>query len=149
MANSLPEEQVTAFREAFSLFDKDNSGSITAEELGTVMRSLGQEISNAEIQHMIQEVDTDGDGSVDFDEFLTLMTRQMQFSEEEDEFRAAFRVFDKDGSGSISAEELKQVMRDLGENLTEKELEDMIRDADSDGDGFIDYEEFTKIMLSK
>ncbi|KAJ9444688.1 Calmodulin [Diplonema papillatum] len=97
MADQLTHEQIAEFKEAFSLFDKDGDGTITTKELGTVMRSLGQNPTEAELQDMINEVDQDGSGSIDFPEFLTLMSRKMHDNAEE-EIKEVFRVFDKDGN---------------------------------------------------
>ncbi|NWZ60511.1 CAM2B protein, partial [Haliaeetus albicilla] len=153
------------FKEAFSLFDKDGDGTITTKELGTVMRSLGQNPTEAELQDMINEVDADGEprlslrvrlflcppahcpfvpppgnGTIDFPEFLTMMARKMKDTDSEEEIREAFRVFDKDGNGYISAAELRHVMTNLGEKLTDEEVDEMIREADIDGDGQVNYE---------
>eukprot|EP00960_Hanusia_phi_P067471 766638-Hanusia_phi.AAC.9 len=130
--DQLTEEQIAEFKEAFSLFDKDGDGTITTKELGTVMRSLGQNPTEAELQDMINEVDADGNGTIDFPEFLTLMARKMKDTDSEEEILEAFKVFDKDGNGFISAAELRHV-------------DEMIREADIDGatgDGQINYEEF-------
>uniref|UniRef100_A0A670JRF1 Calglandulin n=1 Tax=Podarcis muralis TaxID=64176 RepID=A0A670JRF1_PODMU len=135
--SSLP---LSEFKEAFSLFDKDGDGTITTKELGTVMRSLGQNPTEAELQDMINEVDADGNGTIDFPEFLTMMARKMKDTDSEEEIREAFRVFDKDGNGYISAAELRHVMTNLGEKLTDEEVDEMIREADIDGDGQVNYE---------
>uniref|UniRef100_A0A663EY60 EF-hand domain-containing protein n=1 Tax=Aquila chrysaetos chrysaetos TaxID=223781 RepID=A0A663EY60_AQUCH len=140
MADQLTEEQIAEFKEAFSLFDKDGDGTITTKELGTVMRSLGQNPTEAELQDMINEVDADGNGTIDFPEFLTMMVRKMKDTDSEEEIREAFRVFDKDGNGYISAAELRHVMTNLGEKLTDEEVDEMIREADIDGDGQVNYE---------
>ncbi|KAG4266989.1 calmodulin [Fusarium proliferatum] len=139
MADSLTEEQVSEFKEAFSLFDKDGDGQITTKELGTVMRSLGQNPSESELQDMINEVDADNNGTIDFPEFLTMMARKMKDTDSEEEIREAFKVFDRDNNGFISAAELRHVMTSIGEKLTDDEVDEMIREADQDGDGRIDY----------
>merc|ERR1711878_135876 len=118
------EEQIAEFKEAFSLFDKDGDGTITTKELGTVMRSLGQNPTEAELQDMINEVDADGNGTIDFPEFLNLMARKMKDTDSEEELKEAFKVFDE-------------------------EVDEMIREADVDGDGQVNYEEFVKMMMAK
>ncbi|MCO5578680.1 hypothetical protein L7F22_032524 [Adiantum nelumboides] len=105
MAEQLSGEQISEFKEAFSLFDKDGDGNITTRELGTVMRSLGQNPTEAELQEMINEVDADGNGTIDFPEFLNLMARKMKDTDSEEELKEAFKVFDKDQNGFISAAE--------------------------------------------
>jgi calmodulin len=125
------------------------AGCITTKELGTVMRSLGQNPTEAELQDMINEVDADGNGTIDFAEFLNLMARKMKDTDSEEELKEAFRVFDKDQNGFISAAELRHVMTNLGEKLTDDEVDEMIREADVDGDGQINYEEFVKMMMVK
>ncbi|XP_028934248.1 calmodulin-like protein 3 [Ornithorhynchus anatinus] len=149
MTDQLSEEQIAEFKEAFSLFDKDADGTITTKELGTVMRSLGQNPTEAELQDMINEIDADGNGTVDFPEFLGMMARKMKDTDSEEEIREAFRVFDKDGNGYVSAAELRHVMTRLGEKLTDEEVDEMIREADTDGDGQVNYEEFVRMLVSK
>ena len=78
------------------------------------MRSLGQNPTEAELQDMINEVDVDGNGTIDFPEFLTMMARKMRDTDSEEEIKEAFKVFDKDGNGYISAAELRHVMTNLG-----------------------------------
>lgn len=78
------------------------------------MRSLGQNPTEAELQDMINEVDADGNGTIDFPEFLTMMARKMRDTDSEEEIKEAFKVFDKDGNGYISAAELRHVMTNLG-----------------------------------
>ena len=81
-----------------------------------------------------------GNGTIDFPEFLTMMAKKMKDSDSEEELREAFKVFDRDGNGSISAAELRHVMTNLGEKLTDEEVDEMIREADLDGDGQVNYE---------
>ena len=100
MADQLTEEQIAEFKEAFSLFDKDGDGTITTKELGTVRHSLGQNPTEAELQDMINEVD--GNGTIDFPEFLTMRARKLKETDGEEEIREAFRGFDKNGGGGDS-----------------------------------------------
>ncbi|KAL8136658.1 hypothetical protein V2J09_002659 [Rumex salicifolius] len=149
MADQLTDDQISEFKNAFSVFDKDGDGCITTKELGNVMRSLGQNPTEAELQDMINEVDADGNGTIDFTEFLNLMARKMKDTNSEEDLKVAFRVFDKDQNGFISAAELRHVMTNLGEKLTDEDVDEMIREADVDGDGQINYDEFVKVMLAK
>ena len=89
-----------------------------------------------------------GNGTIDFPEFLTMMARKMKDTDSEEEIREAFRVFDKDGNGFISAAELRHVMTNLGEKLTDEEVDEMIREADIDGDGQVNYEGINDILLA-
>jgi len=149
-AKDLTEEQVAEFKEAFAIFDKDGDGTVTSTEIKEVMKSLGQNPTDLELQEMIEEVDEDGNGSIEFDEFLVMMAKKMKENESNcADVEAAFKVFDVDGDGFISAEELKSVMATLGETLTQEEIEEMIREADEDGDGKVCYEEFAKMMSHK
>ena len=140
MNDHLTEEKIQEFKEAFEIFDKDKDGYITVKELGEIMKQLNQLPSELELQDMINEVDVDGNGNIDFKEFLGLMARKMRDTDTEEELIEAFKVFDRDGNGLISAGELKHVMISLGEKITDEEVEEMIKEADIDGDGFINYE---------
>ena len=102
-AEQLSEEQIAEYKEAFSLFDKSGDGTITTKDLGTVIRALGKNPTEAELQDIINEVDPNGDGTVDFPSFLTIMARKMKDQDTEEDIIEAFRVFDKDGNGTISA----------------------------------------------
>jgi len=148
MADKLSPEQVNEFKEAFSLFDKDGDGCITTKELGTVMRSLGQHPTEAELADMVREIDVDGNGQIDFNEFLNMMVMKMKDVITEEEIREAFLLFDNDGNGFISAAELRHVMTNLGETLTDEEVEELMHEADANGDGQIDYDEFVKLMMA-
>ena len=88
-------------------------------------------------------------GKIEFKEFLDLFAKKMKDPDTEEDLIEAFKIFDKDGNGVISAQELRHVMTTLGERLTEEEADEMIREADIDGDGYINYHEFVKIMMTK
>ncbi|KAK3519090.1 hypothetical protein QTP70_016327, partial [Hemibagrus guttatus] len=104
----LSEEMITEFKAAFDMFDTDGGGDISTKELGTVMRMLGQNPSREELDAIIEEVDEDGSGTIDFEEFLVMMVQQMkedQAGKSEEELSECFRVFDKvfenDGECSV------------------------------------------------
>jgi calmodulin len=88
-----------------------------------------------------------GSGTVEFPEFLTMMVRHMRDNDSDEDLKAAFRVFDKDGSGKISAGELRHVMTNLGEKLTDEEVDEMMREADVNNDGEIDYDGKCQVII--
>jgi Ca2+-binding EF-hand superfamily protein len=155
----LTNAQIDDFREAFDLFDKDRDGRITCQELFTVMQNIRQPATDIEIREMITHADKDGNGTVEFDEFLSMMARRLTVQDPEDdeaarrrheaEMRQAFQVFDIDGDGLIDASELRQTMANLGERLTDDDVRAMIKEADKNGDGKVDYEEFVHMIYSK
>lgn len=142
----LTEEQKQEIKEAFDLFDTDGSGTIDAKELKVAMRALGFEPKKEEIRRMIADVDKDGSGVIDFTEFLDMMTVKMADRDPREEMLKAFRLFDDDETGRISFKNLKRVVKELGENMTDEEIQEMIDEADRDGDGEISEEEFMRIM---
>jgi len=113
------------------------------------MRSLGETPTDAEVIKMVQEVDESGDGEIDFDEFCGMMRKKMKESNEEEELKAAFRCFDKDGSGTIEQAELRAIMTTLGQKMTDAEVDEMWKEADNDGSGTIEYREFVDILMAK
>jgi calmodulin len=123
-------------------------GTIELHELQLVMRQLGQNPSERELKEMISSVDDNGDNEIDFEEFMTLMKSRIGERDPEKELRDAFAVFDRDGSGSIDRRELKKIMKNLGQALTEDELDAMMDEVDTNGDGVISYEEFKAMMVS-
>ena len=132
----LTTEQKSEIREAFDLFDTDGSGSIDGKELKIAMRALGFEPKKEEIRRMIADIDKDGSGTINFEEFLQMMTIKMsQRDSKEEKMVKAFRLFDDDETGRISFKNLKRVAKDLGETMTDEELQEMIDEADREGTG--------------
>jgi Ca2+-binding EF-hand superfamily protein len=139
---ALSDEEVEKLWEGFQVFDADGSGVISVEELGHVMRSLGQSPNETELRDMIKEVDVDLSGSIDFEEFKALIVSKQ--GDRKSRLKLAFSVFDEDGSGQITANELRSVMSQFG--LTDKELDEIVKEVDHDGDASIDFEEFCKLV---
>ena len=125
----LTEEQKQEIREAFDLFDTDGSGTIDAKELKVAMRALGFEPKKEEIKKMIADIDKDGSGTIDFEEFLQMMTAKMGERDSREEIMKAFRLFDDDETGKISFKNLKRVAKELGERMTDEELQEMVDEA--------------------
>merc|ERR1712134_169291 len=121
----LSEEQIEEIREAFNLFDADNSGAIDVRELKAAMRALGFEVKKEELKKTISDIDNDGNGSIEFQEFLEMMTGKMGEKDTREDIEKVFKLFDDD------------------------KLQDMINQADRDGDGEINIDEFYRIMKKK
>ena len=113
------------------------------------MQSLGFEAKNQTIFQMISDLDKNKSGSIDFEEFLDMMTAKMSDKDSREDIMKVFNLFDDDGTGKISLKNLKRVAKELGETMTEAELLEMIERADADQDGEISPDEFYAIMTKK
>eukprot|EP00091_Calanus_sinicus_P022478 TRINITY_DN713_c0_g1_i2.p1 TRINITY_DN713_c0_g1~~TRINITY_DN713_c0_g1_i2.p1 ORF type:complete len:150 (-),score=64.00 TRINITY_DN713_c0_g1_i2:90-539(-) len=147
-SEKLPLNLIGVYQDAFNRTAGED-GSVDSTGVSTIMRSVGQNPSEAEIADMINQVDKDGTGSLDFPEFLMMMCLKSDVENAEDEIREAFQVFDGDGNGFINRQELACVMGNLGIELSTEEVQTMIDEADQDGDGQINYEEFYAMMNCK
>uniref|UniRef100_A0A3B1JB19 Troponin C, skeletal muscle n=1 Tax=Astyanax mexicanus TaxID=7994 RepID=A0A3B1JB19_ASTMX len=145
----LSEEMLAEFKAAFDMFDTDGGGDISTNELGTVMRMLGQNPTREELAEIIEEVDEDGSGSIDFEEFLVMMVRLLkedQAGKSEEELAECFRVFDKNADGYIDREEFAEIIRSTGESITEDEIDELLKDGDKNADGMLDFDGMTAFM---
>ncbi|TGZ64252.1 hypothetical protein CRM22_006466 [Opisthorchis felineus] len=150
----LTKEQLADIRWTFHFFDKNGDGSISCDELETALAYLGHEVSQVELKHMIAQVDVNGDGSLDFGEFLRAMTEHHfqppdilnSKHANEELYRRVFAEFDCDGDGFIDATELEKTMTSLGETLSREDIMDMMREADTDGDGKVSFTEFLNVL---
>eukprot|EP00123_Amoebidium_parasiticum_P022758 comp9429_c0_seq1/m.4482 comp9429_c0_seq1/g.4482 ORF comp9429_c0_seq1/g.4482 comp9429_c0_seq1/m.4482 type:complete len:163 (-) comp9429_c0_seq1:325-813(-) len=145
-ARQLTKEEEQNIKEAFEALDRDGSGSIDAKALGMVMAQLGLEVSREEVRRMMADIDVDGNGTIDYGEFRSLMTDKMSAKDSKKDILAAFNLFDDDHTGKISFKNLKRVANDLGETLTDEQLREMIQEADRDGDGEVSGIEFLDLM---
>ena len=144
----LTDEQIVEFKEAFKLFDKDNGGSIDVEELKDALEALGQNPTHEDCQRMVDEVDDDGSGEIEFDEFLVLMSKQIQESDVVWDCEKAFDIWDTDHDGKITVEQVTSIFHRLPERPTDEEIEELIDIADSDRDGMIDFDDLMTMLDS-
>eukprot|EP01126_Amoeba_proteus_P018961 TRINITY_DN1967_c0_g1_i2.p1 TRINITY_DN1967_c0_g1~~TRINITY_DN1967_c0_g1_i2.p1 ORF type:complete len:138 (-),score=31.07 TRINITY_DN1967_c0_g1_i2:129-542(-) len=129
-------------KQLFSSFDVDNSGSISLGEFVQILRSAG--FSDEETAEMVKMADSGGDGSIDFDEFVKLMGNEA--TTDDSELKSYFEMLDVDGSGFINESELLEGLKQMGQDLTKEQLDELLKDLDKDGDGKINYREFVKLL---
>ncbi|KAL3874269.1 hypothetical protein ACJMK2_037309 [Sinanodonta woodiana] len=135
-------------KEAFGRFDKKDEGTISSSDFGAVVMDLGYTPSKTELQEMLKAEGVHDKGTIDFQTFLTMMTKKMG-ADEQEMFREAFRAFDSDGNGYINTEELRQVFKFLGGRVSDTEANDIIEEADVDKSGKINYEQFVAFMSKR
>ena len=111
------------------------------------MQSLGLNPTDDELEEIVNDVDKDGDGDIDYGEFLRLMSTKLKDAQTEEELLEAFRVFDTKNRQRFGEQELADLSRRLKCEFTHDEIKEMISVADINGDGQIDFEEFVRIML--
>ncbi|XP_042433256.1 calcium-dependent protein kinase 2-like isoform X1 [Zingiber officinale] len=146
IAENLSEEEIKGLKQMFTNMDTDNSGTITYEELKSGLARLGSKLSEAEVKQLMDAADVDGNGSIDYIEFITATMHRHKLERDEHLYRA-FQYFDKDSSGFITRDELESAMQEhgMGDLATIKEI---IMEVDTDNDGRINYEEFCAMMRS-
>ena len=151
MAEYLTRDQIQESLESFALFDADSDGLINQEELDKALRSLGSNLSNQELNKVMQDLDEDGAGVIDFSKFLEIIAYQTKKNENFQEYLEICMVYDKDGEGRISESDLRHVFGGIIGKITDKELNELIEEVtrDCDGSGLIDYKEFLHFVMSK
>ena len=148
--NGLTEDEVLEIREAFDLFDTDKSGEIDVAELKQALLNLGIDTKNQTLQNMLADIDKNGDANIDFDEFINMMTAKMSDKDTREDLEKVFELFlGDDNSDKIDIRHLKRVCKELNENMSDDELNEMIVRADTDRDGKVSFEEFYAIMTKK
>ena len=162
----LPKEKIRECKIQFDIFDKDKDKAINKKELGDLLRTLGENFINDELNKMMNLIDKDESGKIEFKEFLSLYELKMRdnilkeelenkkLDEEfgyitENEYVEAFKLFDKDNTGIITVVDLKNIMTTLGDNMNEDEIIQLANDADYNNEGFIDYRVFVRFMMNK
>eukprot|EP01083_Nonionella_stella_P022567 62413_1 len=146
--SQLSPDELAHLKAAFKFFDADGNGTVEPEEISAVMKVLGVDLTLEELKDIMSSLDENGDGVMDFNEFVTMMDRRMSINSQRAEIEQTFKVFDKNGDGKITFDELKEVLTQLGEEVTDKDVMDMIKEADLNGDGAIDFNEFVIMMTA-
>ena len=147
----IPEEKIAEYKEAFDMFDKSKKGTISAPDITKIMKNFGYPISREEVvEGMIAEIDTSGNGELDFEEFVTLMQKQTQYIDESDEDQVlkAFKSFDKDHDGKITMYEFRYILTQLGDMFTDEECDTLFKECDLDNDGILAYQDFINFWRS-
>ncbi|XP_006345065.1 probable calcium-binding protein CML15 [Solanum tuberosum] len=142
-------DQLDQLRNIFSRFDMDNDGSLTQLEFAALLRSLGLKPNGDQIHVLFAKMDSNGNGSVEFDELVNAITPDLINGEvlvNKGQLLEVFRSFDRDGNGYITLAELAGSMAKMGQPLSYRELTEMIKEADVDGDGVISFNEFATVM---
>jgi len=134
------------FRQIFDMYDKNGDNVINVEELRGILEILGYSPTPDEVKTILDRFDQDNSGTIDFDEYLVLI--QHWIEQDEEQIYEAFKVFDRDGDGFVSAQELKRALTQYGEQFTEDEANEFFNMMDTDGDGVINYEEFVEYLRS-
>lgn len=148
--DQLSPEEINEFREIFNLVDKDGGGSISKEELSELMDTLGIEATSEEIDHMVGEIDVDGDGDIDFEEFVAVMSRKVNATYTADQVKSSFKVFEGTApSGYVKAEMLIKALCTYGtEKLSEEQARDLVGQLEVDSNGMVNYVDYVSMMMS-
>ena len=147
----IPEDKIAEYKEAFDMFDKDGSGTISVNEIVKIMKNFGYPIKKSEAQKMISDIDDNSDGEIDFEEFVTLMEKQTNTVEETEEelVLRAFKSFDKDHDGKITNYEFKYLLTQMGNKFCDEELNQLFSECNLDINGVLDYQDFINFWKKK
>ncbi|XP_039268176.2 uncharacterized protein LOC120343126 [Styela clava] len=143
------EANVEEYRRTFNKYDPDNTGIISLNDMIDILQKLGRKINSSELKELLTQIgDADlENNNINFDSFVPFMELTTQSNSiYEDEMYLVFQHFDKDGDGYICPEELRDLFSSFGDEITEKDLTDMITEADHDGDGKVSFSDFVKVM---
>ncbi|XP_016943365.1 uncharacterized protein [Drosophila suzukii] len=146
--SSLTDAQIEEIREAFHLYDTERSGFVTIRQLGGVMRALGEILTEAEIYNLANETDLDFGGQVQFKDFLYVMSKRLEEQNSLVSLKQAFKIFDRNEVNSFTILDIRAVMTNLGEKMSDSDLQEMFQDIDMDKDGKISFNEFVAAMRS-
>ena len=144
----LSEQEICELHEAFNIFDVESDGSIDSKQLIILMNSLKQYPNQKELEKILNEFNIDKNGQIYFNQFLKIMAKRLKnIKEDEDRYlKNLFSSLDRNNNGLISIHEIRYIVTHSSENISEKDIETIMKEADTDGDGLISFEEFMTIM---
>ncbi|XP_074578108.1 calcium-dependent protein kinase 16-like [Curcuma longa] len=145
IADHLSTEEVEDIKEMFRMMDTDNDGIVSHEELKAGLARFGSHLVESEVQMLIEAVDTNGKGTLDYGEFLAVSLHLQRMANDE-HLRRAFSYFDKDGNGFIEPNELHEALAEDGAPDSMDVANDILQEVDTDKDGRISYDEFVAMM---
>ncbi|ODH20887.1 hypothetical protein ACO22_05783 [Paracoccidioides brasiliensis] len=136
MDNLQHQQASTNYKEAFSLFDKRGNGRVALDSLGDLLRACGQNPTLAEIRDLEKSIG----GDFDFEAFSKALNRPGGFRDpgEPEEYCRGFQVFDKDMTGFIGVGQLRYILTNLGEKMTDEEVDELLKAVDTSS-GEINY----------
>ena len=151
VVTKMSKEELAEFREIFDLVDKDKGGSISRDELGELMDTLGIRASKEEIDLMINEIDEDNNGEIDFEEFVAVMSRKVNANYTSEEVKSAFKAFEMDGSsGYVTIDSLRKALMSYGtEKLSLQQANDLLSQLEQDSKGRVNYIDYVNMMMGK
>jgi calmodulin len=139
-------ERMKGIQEMFKLFDKNGDGTISAQELSSLLVAIGRQPNQEEIQKFLAEADQDGNGEIDLNEFLSFIEKEEKVPRtKQEEIIDAFRVFDTDGNGYVTYDEFRTILMKFGGDFNEKDVKDIFKFSDADSDGKLTYTEFVEL----
>lgn len=140
----LTPKQFKDYKSVFEMFDKNRDGVIDVTELENILKAIGHKPTQNDVMDVFRDVDKNQDGKIEFREFIYLMKHSMVV----DELSAAFNLIDTDKDGLLSFQDIKDMLKMIGEHMSDSDIRTIVKQADLDQDGYINFVEFSSIMNS-
>merc|ERR1711937_185504 len=151
-ATALENDEIKCLKNCFDLFDSKKQTFLSADDLDDILRAMGFRPSKEELKEILEEIDEDGSGEIEFAEFCQLCAKFLIEEPDEEtmkaELKEAFRVYDKEANGFITTDQLREIIAELDTRLTSEDLDGIIEEIDEDGSGTMDFDEFCAMMMS-
>ena len=151
-ATALEVDEIKVLKLCFNLFDVKKQDFLSADDLEDILRVFGFRPSKEELQEILEEIDEDGSGEIEFGEFCQLCAKFLVEEPDDEtmkaELKEAFRVYDKEGQGFITTIQLREIISEVDQNLSSEDLDGIIEEIDEDGSGTMDFDEFCQMMMS-